>query len=115
MSATHDEIVALARVVTDPANGALLIGENNQMLGKIPIEHIAPMQSFAVTPRQDLLACDVDGEDDAVWAQRVMADVQARGGRYVRSTSGRPQHEHIWLRTPPGTRAPSIASSWLLP
>lgn len=96
------EIVETARWLAEPDKPAVILDPDNRSRKRRYDFNVAEGESFAVTPRLDLLALDIDGVQAWEWRNDVIDDIETRGGRWALLGSGRPGHELLWLTVAAG-------------
>lgn len=92
----------LARAVMRAGGKARLINEDNSTDRWVPLdEAVESGQAFLVTPKAGLVALDLDtdelvteGHKVRTWAENTL------GASTVLCASGRPGHQHLWIRLP---------------
>ena len=97
-----DEVLSLAIATAKAGGNALLIDQDNQPQGWVSLsEAVESGQAFAVEPKAGLVALDLDtpelvseGRKVKAWADNTL------GASTVLCASGRPGHQHLWVRLP---------------
>lgn len=91
------------KAIARPGTTARLITESNAGGDVTSIEEaVRSDRAFMVTPREGIIAVDLDDEPDHGWAARARVSLETAGCRIVMTHSGRPGHSHMWIVAPPG-------------
>lgn len=95
--------LAFAKAVARPGGAALLIDTENRGNGWVAIDEAVDLGgAFSVEPCEQVVAIDVDTEEDRHWAETVRKGLADIGCRFVLVESGRSGHQHLWVLQPPG-------------
>lgn len=95
-------IEKLALAVAKAGSDAMLIDQENRLMGRVSIREAAHSQKcFAVELADDVLALDADETEAAHWVGQVLVNrLERRGICIVLLNSGRPGHVHLFARIP---------------
>ena len=92
-------IEAIANAVKRPGGRARLLHADNRSGAWVSVaEAVQSGQAFFVEVADDVLAIDCDSADRVDVVQKIAADLQVHGYRPVQIASGRPDHQHLFVR-----------------
>ena len=101
---SHEALAGLfANAITNPKKRAWLFdgsGPHGQNQNVDITEALTSGKSFAIYPREGIIACDIDGEAYYAWAGEVRKFCNENNCATVEYESSTPGHRHIWVIAP---------------